>query len=514
MPLNELPEPPPPRVEETRGLWSRFSFIFTYQWIPLTLGLLLVIGVGIYTTRTVQVAQDYDERVSEYLTTIGVAEGVLLSLEEMNASQRGLIMSGDRAFAERYARSREAFEAEFANLRALTDEEGLDSEELRNLEVVLEERLEGFAETDMLIAEGDMAAAGRSSISEREEMSDVVEAVDEIKADAYALLESSQVTASASGERALVLNVAGLTIASLLILVSILLLSRRSTDLQRANDEVRAFADTLELRVQNRTADLAEANEEIQRFAYIVSHDLRSPLVNIMGFTAELEEAQQAVAAFLEGEEGQPAPEVPEQVRLAVLEDMPESMNFIRSSTGRMDRLIKAILQISREGRRTMSHDDISLDEMFSELAESLAGQLDEADAVLTLHDLPDVEGDRLALEQIFGNLLDNAVKYLKPGVPGMIDVSGEVRGSRAIIYIEDNGRGVAENDKKRIFELFRRAGEQDKPGEGIGLAHVQALVRGLGGKIGLESTLGEGSRFIVALPLSKARRIQLGYRS
>ncbi|MHA7820072.1 MAG: sensor histidine kinase [Erythrobacter sp.] len=493
--------------DANRPFYASIAFILTYPWIPLTIGLLLVIGVGIYTTRTVQVAQEYEQRVSEYLVTIGFADGVMLSLEEMNAAQRGLILSGDPAFGDRYRHSRDAFESDIASLRELVDETGVGIDGMQTLEVALKERFEGFAETDQLIESGDLDAAGRSSISEREEMADVAEALAAIKTDAFARVASSQATANESGARALVLNVAGLTIAALLILLSILLLTRRSADLERANNEVRAFADTLELRVAERTTDLEEANEEIQRFAYIVSHDLRSPLVNIMGFTAELEEAQQAVATYLAGDNDDAAPEVPEEVRLAVLEDMPESMGFISSSTGRMDRLIKAILQISREGRRTMSKEDIALDVLFADLRESLSGQLEAADAELTLLPLPEVEADRLALEQIFGNLLDNAVKYLRPGVPGRIDVSGEVRGRRAIIRITDNGRGVAESDRQRIFELFRRAGEQDQPGEGIGLAHVQALVRGLGGKIALESVLGEGSCFSVTLPLSKAAR-------
>lgn len=495
----------PPARRVANPLRAGLAFIVAHPWIPLTVGLLLVIGVGIYTTRTVQIAQEYDKRVSEYLVTIGHADGVMLALEEMNADQRGLIISGDRAFGESYRRSRKEFESNLESLRSLIDKTDVGADRMQALDKALDERLRGFARADRLIEDDDLAAAGRSSISDREEMAEVTEAVGAIKADAYELVEISRASANESGSRAIVLNLAGLAIASLLIIASIVLVSRRSRELQRANDEVRAFADTLELRVAERTGDLAEANEEIQRFAYIVSHDLRSPLVNIMGFTAELEEAQRTVADFISGgEEGQAA-DVPDEVRLAVLEDMPESMGFIRSSTGRMDRLIKAILQISREGRRTMSKDDILLDALFSELAESLAGQLEAADAELTVQPLPVVEGDRLALEQIFGNLLDNAVKYLRPGVPGRIEVSGDATRHRAIIRIKDNGRGVAESDKSRIFELFRRAGEQDQPGEGIGLAHVQALVRGLGGKIALESTLGEGSCFTVTLPLSKA---------
>jgi signal transduction histidine kinase len=324
-----------------------------------------------------------------------------------------------------------------------------------------------------------------------------------LKEAAVGKLAESQRAASEAGDRAYLLNVAGLVMACLLIFGSIVLLVRRSAELERVNADVRELATTLEQRVEERTADLAEANEEIQRFAYIVSHDLRSPLVNIMGFTAELEEAQTTMAEYARAEENA----VPEEVRAAILSDMPEAMGFIRASTGRMDRLIKAILQISREGRRTLTKDSIDLKAMFNDLVDGIAVQAEAADARIEIGEFPEVVGDRLALEQVFGNLLDNAVKYLRRGVPGRISVWGEERGKRVVIRVQDNGRGIAEHDRRRVFELFRRSGDQDKPGEGIGLAHVQALVRRLGGEIHVESVLGEGSCFTVTLPLTMAAK-------
>jgi signal transduction histidine kinase len=101
----------------------------------------------------------------------------------------------------------------------------------------------------------------------------------------------------------------------------------------------------------------------------------------------------------------------------------------------------------------------------------------------------------------VFGNLIDNAVKYLRPGVPGAISITAEEEPAFVRIHVEDNGRGIAARDMERVFDLFRRAGPQDQPGEGVGLAHVRALVRRLGGAISLESREGEGSRFTVRLP-------------
>ena len=115
---------------------------------------------------------------------------------------------------------------------------------------------------------------------------------------------------------------------------------------------------------------------------------------------------------------------------------------------------------------------------------------------------LPANVSDRLALEQIFSNLIDNALKYLKPGIPGDLSVRGRTKLGFAIFEITDNGRGIDARDHQRIFDLFRRAGNQDKAGQGIGLAHVRALVRRLGGTISVSSELNSGSTFTITLPI------------
>ena len=133
---------------------------------------------------------------------------------------------------------------------------------------------------------------------------------------------------------------------------------------------------------------------------------------------------------------------------------------------------------------------------------ESLSQQLAAGEATLVVQpDLPGLISDRLALEQIFGNLIENATKYLAPGRPGRIAVTGEREGDRLRYRISDNGRGIEAKDFERIFELFRRSGEQDRPDEGIGLATVRNLARRLGGNVTVESQLGVGSTFTVALP-------------
>ena len=171
-----------------------------------------------------------------------------------------------------------------------------------------------------------------------------------------------------------------------------------------------------------------------------------------------------------------------------------------------MDRLINAILRLSREGRRSLTPQKLDMGQVFRDIAATMEHRLADTGTTLTIEaPLPDVTSDRLALDQIFSNIIENAVKYLEPGRPGRITVRGSQRGNRAIFEIEDNGRGIDPKDHQRIFDLFRRSGTQDQPGEGIGLAHVRALAYRLGGFIDVDSEIGHGATFQVNLPITYA---------
>jgi signal transduction histidine kinase len=255
--------------------------------------------------------------------------------------------------------------------------------------------------------------------------------------------------------------------------------------------------------VHARTADLGRANEEIQRFAYIVTHDLRAPLVNIMGFTSELESCLVAIDEYVKRSDADGDDPVIAAARTASLEDLPEAIGFIRSSTRKMDGLINAILKLSREGRRVLKPEPIRLDALLETAAASVQHQVVEAGGEVVIEArVPQVISDRLALEQIFGNLLDNAVKYRAPDRPLHVHIRAkELRDRRILVEVVDNGRGIATQDHERVFDLFRRSGAQDQPGEGIGLAHVRTMVRSLGGAITLESEPGRGTTMRLDLP-------------
>lgn len=240
-------------------------------------------------------------------------------------------------------------------------------------------------------------------------------------------------------------------------------------------------------------AELRESNEEIQRYAYIVSHDLRAPLVNVMGFTSELEAVRQELTTLLRDH--------PQGARID--EDITEALSFIQAAIVKMERLIAAILKLSREGRRQFAPEAIAMTPLIRGIADAQRHQADRKGATVRVAaDLPAIIADRLAIEQIFGNLIDNALKYLDPARPGRVEVTAApAPGDRIRFAVSDNGRGIAPQDHGRIFELFRRSGAQDQPGEGIGLASVKTLVRALGGRIEVSSQPGTGTTFVVTLP-------------
>ena len=336
-----------------------------------------------------------------------------------------------------------------------------------------------------------------------------------MRAEEERLFAARTISADSSQRIASIVTIAGSGLVIALAGISIFLVRRSARARDDAEARLRDNNLNLEATVDERTADLREANNEIQRFAYIVSHDLRSPLVNIMGFTSELEELRGDIFRRITSlgraaASASPLPMVAGDIEPVLdgedkqlSQDFNEALGFIKSSIAKMDRLISAILNLTREGRREFEPVRIDTRELIEGIVATVAHQAAEAEAQIRIEPLPNIISDRLALEQIFSNLIDNALKYLKPGVPGDISVRGRTKLGFAIFEIADNGRGIDPKDHQRIFDLFRRAGTQDKPGQGIGLAHVRALVRRLGGTMSVASELHSGSTFTITLPIN-----------
>jgi len=249
------------------------------------------------------------------------------------------------------------------------------------------------------------------------------------------------------------------------------------------------------------TLALKEHNEELRAFVFSIAHDLRAPLVNLKGFSKELRvDLAGATPTLLLGLGSLSKEERRDAV--AVLEQaVPEALAYIDSSTSKLDSLINAVLHVSRIDFQTLNPEAIDMEELVQQALQNFAGTIKDKGIEVGMGPLPAVVADRLVMEQCVANLLDNAFKYLDPGRAGLVSITAEREGEQMVFCVADNGRGIAPDDLPRVFEIFRRAGQQDRPGEGIGLAFVKALARRQGGNVRCESTLGEGATFYLAVP-------------
>lgn len=257
---------------------------------------------------------------------------------------------------------------------------------------------------------------------------------------------------------------------------------------------------------KEREEELKQLNDDLESFAYIASHDLRAPLVNLKGFAGEITREMELTAPLVMNASKNLPEEEQMRIRQAFEEDIPESLGFIRSSVEKMDKLTAAILDLSRIGRREYRNEWVDADAIIKRCADALAYEITSKNIQLTIEPLPQVITDPLALEQILGNILDNAVKYLEPSRPGIITVKGAVLPGAVQYVVSDNGRGIADNDKSKVFDIFRRASNSGNVrGAGMGMAYVKATVRKLGGRIWFDSRLGEGTTFYLLLPARDA---------
>ncbi len=462
-------------------------------------GLLVLVAVAASSAWQAERNADALARSSATQALRTLVAGILISAQDAETGQRGYLLTENPDYLAPFREAKARLPLQVGRLdQALPGDERIGA-----LRLAISAKLAELQQTIDLVGAGrrDGALALVNTNAGRKAMADIRDAIDVIAQglDAQLQIEADGIR---SGGRLLVL----IDVASLMLviaLVSLVALGVRAylenlrAARQAASNAYRALErnrEELDETVRFRTADLTAANQEIQRFAYIVSHDLRAPLVNIMGFTSELVQATGVLVGHVDNAA------LPASVRAAALEDIPEAIGFIKASTSKMDRLINAILQLSREGRRVLRPERLDMRELLDGVAATMRHQALAVE--VSVGAVPGIVADRVAVEQVFGNIIDNALKYLQPGRPGRIGVTGCIEGAIARYDVADNGRGIAERDYERVFELFRRAGSQTVPGEGIGLASVRALVRRMGGSIECASILGAGTTFIVRLPL------------
>ena len=293
-----------------------------------------------------------------------------------------------------------------------------------------------------------------------------------------------------------------------------------SSKLARAEREHAALKADL----QRRAAELAHVNDELRQqtqdnemFIYSVSHDLRSPLVNLQGFSRELEVSARELRETIDELE-LPADER-EHLKRIVDGEIDESIAFLQRAVTRAAGIIDALLKLSRAGRVEYQMRLVDIGGVVGQVVDSLKSDIDTRGARVVAQRLPPAWGDASAIEQIFANLIGNALAYLDAARAGVIEIGwleqatvphADARQNREgaggdaamhVYYVRDNGLGIAAASLPKVFSAFQRLHTDVAGGEGVGLALVKRMVERLRGRVWVESVDGAGSTFYVALP-------------
>ncbi len=267
-------------------------------------------------------------------------------------------------------------------------------------------------------------------------------------------------------------------------------LQREIGERRKAEEQVRLLNTELERRVEERTARLTRSNEALQRFAYIASHDLQEPIRTVRSLN-------QLLARDYRG-------------RLDERAD--RYLYFILDASDRMQTLVKDLLAYSNtldQGARTTK--TANPNEVLGHVRQDLAVAIQESSGRIEYGALPQVQIDSTHLEQIFSNLISNALKYRKPGTSARILITAETKGEECVFSVVDNGLGIEAKYFDQIFVAFRRLHGREYPGSGVGLTICKNLVEDYGGRIWVNSKPGEGARFSFALPLPKLQEAAIG---
>ena len=266
---------------------------------------------------------------------------------------------------------------------------------------------------------------------------------------------------------------------------------------RKANEE---RIDRLRLELEARVRELGAANRELSQksaenesFVYSVSHDLRSPLVNLQGFSQELLLTSGELEKLLS------TPSVPAAIQQKAIglvrDELGESVTFIRNAVGHLGNIVDGLLRLSRVGRVEYTFAPVNLDVLVADIMSAMHSTITAAGTTVDVGPLPAIVADRTAIGQVFANIVDNAIKHIDGKRPGRIEITANAA-DPPVLSIRDNGIGIPAEYQPKIFKVFQQVHQTPSRGEGMGLAIVHRIIERHGGRIWFESVPGAGTTF------------------
>lgn len=463
--------------------------------VPLVLFTVFFLGNAILGYGALRNVAEIQQEADNARANITMIHELLVEVLRAETAQRGYLLTGLDNYATPYFDALASIDRRLLNLSAarLDDEQRNRFYELR---VHVEERVAELQHNYELIRSEGIEAAVQSILSHRgmRQMADIDALTTAMAESERVMLDVSLANAEKRRVTSFVLMLTANLVGLGLVLLSLMAVRKARRKEQQYLDELMEAKEGLEHKVSERTSalqhfsnELKRSNRELQDFAFVASHDLQEPLRKIRAFGDRL---QHSYSDKL-GEQGA------------------DYVRRMQMASERMSRLINDLLSFSRITTKAKPFEPVSLNRIAEEVIDDLEVAVDEAGASISVGDLPEIEADVFQMKQLFQNLIGNAIKFHKPGVPPIITITADppdakhTSGGQELVTLRfsDNGIGFDEIFLDRIFLPFQRLhGRGEYSGTGIGLAICRRVAERHGGSLTATSKPDVGSTFIVTL--------------